>query len=760
MPNKRKAKSTTDNNKNKQRSIVNFFNHVKKECTTAEKIEDEPVDIEHSKVETSIVESSKVEPTLVEPTTETTDEPPFFTNSMYTDEVNLMLETVLSGEQFLFDQEENRTFESFRSLADEPKHLIVRLLMRKVGWIRRDKLKYQTHISDLNAAATALQAAGFVSTTLNDINDAIKLLARDELKDIVKERNLTVTVENPVRLPNDYERVLLEFGSDTSENIMVHYTDSEKDHSKMQKLWDSIDRHLGLCIRVDSELYKLFQRLQIVYYRTNQAFNTNPMSTSILAKMSKRKYPEYTPSRSHMIWNSRDDLLRYEEALLVERDYEKSLESLAVFNSSNTKKFISAENGDAEARKLMIKSWNICEDRIGMWDECICQKEMEGEFIRPYYMRRFEAGWIYTRLLDHGTTLLAKMHEYELEALILQKLIDQKFYRLGKRGKWYQRLALVQSKYLNKDQVRAQKKLALKTCVNAIHDPKVHQIYLHGLYKRINSLERDLCIPRREQHQFDYMALKKPKERTIYGERISPEVTGKKSIWRANDGSECSVEYVAIEYYRKQGFKGLHCENGIVRMIAILLFWDVIFAPIPGVFETQYQTEPLDLRTDAFYEGRLDIINVRLTEISEGQYRNIILKVDERERPRNTVCTGINWNYQQKDILEIAECIGPSSLASLCQLLFEDFGQRQGGMPDLCCWNYEETECLFSEGNLYNTNDTINSHNKLITMIVKGPGDILSETQKLWIETLTGFNIQVEVCYVKEWKGDDVLLES
>lgn len=225
MPNKRKAKSTTDNNKNKQRSIVNFFSHVKKECTTVEQNEDEPVDIEHSKVETSLVESSKVEPALVEPTTETTDEPPFFTSSMYTDEFNLMLETVLSGEQFLFDQEENRTFESFRSLAgysfllfflfrlrdlthffislllDEPKHLIVRLLMRKVGWIRRDKLKYQSHISDLNAAATALQAAGFVSTTLNDINDAIKLLSKDELKDIVKERNLTVTVENPVRLP-------------------------------------------------------------------------------------------------------------------------------------------------------------------------------------------------------------------------------------------------------------------------------------------------------------------------------------------------------------------------------------------------------------------------------------------------------------------------------------------------------------------------------------------------------------------------------
>lgn len=84
-------------------------------------------------------------------------------------------------------------------------------------------------------------------------------------------------------------------------------------------------------------------------------------------------------------------------------------------------------------------------------------------------------GWIYTRLLDHGTELLGKLHEYELEALILQKLINQRCYRLGKRGKWYDRLALVQSKYLNKDQVRVQKKLALKTCIDAIHDPRVHQ---------------------------------------------------------------------------------------------------------------------------------------------------------------------------------------------------------------------------------------------------------------------------------------------
>jgi Fanconi-associated nuclease 1 len=40
------------------------------------------------------------------------------------------------------------------------------------------------------------------------------------------------------------------------------------------------------------------------------------------------------------------------------------------------------------------------------------------------------------------------------------------------------------------------------------------------------------------------------------GERLSDEVVGKKSIWRSDNGAECSVEHVAIEYYQKQGFKG------------------------------------------------------------------------------------------------------------------------------------------------------------------------------------------------------------
>lgn len=53
--------------------------------------------------------------------------------------------------------------------------------------------------------------------------------------------------------------------------------------------------------------------------------------------------------------------------------------------------------------------------------------------------------------------------------------------------------------------------------------------------------------------------------------------------------------------------------------------------------------------------GRLDIINARLAEISRGDFKELLLLVDERERPRKTMCTGMNWNYGQEDIMEIAE---------------------------------------------------------------------------------------------------------
>ncbi|KAG0769936.1 hypothetical protein G6F16_002647 [Rhizopus arrhizus] len=599
-----------------------------------------------------------------------------WTNSIYTEEFNRMITTVLEGESYLFDEKELDLFHQFSAFEDAPRDLIVRLLMRKHRWVKQNSL-HKYPITDIDQTCRILSDSGWIEREITDIEIALSVLTKQELKNIAKERHINIQEEKNPR-KSDYEKEILNYMS--SKHISYGNTHAFIE-SKAKKLWDTVNQYLGPCVYVRSHIYTLFQRLQIVYYRATSLYDTNYVSQSILAKISKRNYPQYICSRSNSIWSCREDLLRFEEALLVEKQFEETLQNLPGLKRIKT--WSRKERTKEETEEILLSGWSLCETKIGLWDECICSKQKD---LGVYYKRRFEAGWIYTRLLDRGTEILAKLREYQMESLILHKLLSQRVYRLGKRGKWYERLALIQMNYLEKNDakaVRDQKKCALQTCIDALHDTTVHQIFLPGIQERIKRLERQLCIPKREQHDFSYMCLKKPREIIIYGERLSEEVLGKKSIWRTNNGAECSVEQVALEYYSTKGFKGLHAENGIIRMIASLLFWDVIFASIPGVFETPYQTEPLDLRSDAFYESRFDIIKERLNEIENGNYLEMIRSVDEREREKQTMCTGINWNYELQDILEIAECIGPSSLASLCKLLFEEYGQRQSGMPDL-----------------------------------------------------------------------------
>jgi hypothetical protein len=83
-----------------------------------------------------------------------------------------------------------------------------------------------------------------------------------------------------------------------------------------------------------------------------------------------------------------------------------------------------------------------------------------------------------------------------------------------------------------------------------------------------------LNVPKREQHDFFYNTLTTATERVIYGmlclmfkymrlrlsisigERLSDPVTGYKSVFRNNDGGECSVEELSLGYYQKAGYTG------------------------------------------------------------------------------------------------------------------------------------------------------------------------------------------------------------
>jgi Fanconi-associated nuclease 1 len=393
--------------------------------------------------------------------------------------------------------------------------------------------------------------------------------------------------------------------------------------------------------------------------------------------------------------------------------------------------------------KILLKEEQRKEDRV--------YESGEGA-----YLRRFSPAWVYTRIIHKATYVLGRFKMHEREHAVTADLLNQHLFHAARRGAWYTRKALLEEHYMFalqppsgvsdiEQQKRYWKRKSLKTCEKGLQDKDCHVIYHYDLQKRIRKIEKQLKIPKREQHDFDHVLLSKPVEVTVKGVQIKKEyppqrrrsntVGGSeekqrstKTIWvdELEDGGECSVEEMCLSWYRSQGMKGYHAEGGIIRTLFAYLFYDILFIYIPNVFQTAYQTCPLDLHTDAFFPSRGSEINHRLVEIANGDAERLIREVDARSRENKTCVIGLKWDFELDDLVEIVRCFDGAALATICKVMAQEYRVRGGGIPDLFLWDPAKKKVLFSE--------------------VKSENDRLSDTQRLWIHVLTGAGVRVELC--------------
>ena len=173
----------------------------------------------------------------------------------------------------------------------------------------------------------------------------------------------------------------------------------------------------------------------------------------------------------------------------------------------------------------------------------------------------------------------------------------------------------------------------------------------------------------------------------------------------------------------------MHAEGGVWTTLFGLLLWDVLFAPLPDVFLTPFQTAPLDLATDAFFPQRQPLIVARLAEIEGGEAPSLLRHVWAEQEGR--WCRGVNWErHSCAELSLIACCVGGKGLAAVCRVLAEDYSGWGGGMPDLLLWRVATAEAKVVE--------------------VKGPRDRLSDQQRAWLGELGRAGIQTEVAKVVE----------
>ncbi|KAI5431577.1 Fanconi-associated nuclease 1, variant 4 [Lathyrus oleraceus] len=332
----------------------------------------------------------------------------------------------------------------------------------------------------------------------------------------------------------------------------------------------------------------------------------------------------------------------------------------------------------------------------------------------------FTASWVYSKVVTLGISFLEQERRYS-DAIDLLKLLQNVFTCDVKRGYWALRLSvdLEHLGYIDE---------SLQVAENGLLDPWVRAGSRMALQRRVLRLGKP---PRRwKVPSFSKSVLRKIPEVYVQGRPLNSEM-GAKNRFYNEEGTQCGVEELALDYYAAEGWQGVHTESGIWLTIFGLLMWDVIYADVPNVFHTRFQNAPLDLGTDSFYTARASIIASHLQQIHDGMAEEFLIK--SWETHNGTSCRGVNWDRHSLDELRAAvTCVRGSCLASFCKLLCEDYRSWSSGMPDLLLWRF----CGEYSGEA-----------KLVE--VKGPKDRLSEQQRAWLLMLMDCGFAVEVCKVK-----------
>ncbi|KAK6358549.1 hypothetical protein TWF730_007878 [Orbilia blumenaviensis] len=641
-------------------------------------------------------------------------------SSIYVDAFNLALDTVLEEEGYLFDEGEHEFFERYRALDYEAQYLYIRLFLRKTSaWFRVGKLGYFYDIKDMPTACATLQSQDVAfaqdESEITSIDEAASMLTLEELKTITKEAK--VNGGNKTQLIAALRRSCANQGSLNIQGQLRINNNGQTRYGtiRAKAVIDKMLAITGPCIRLTEAVATLFSRVHLVFYRSTE-WTEKSLTTLILARIMKRNFPSYFVCRTSNIFPTREALLDFEHAIKLQSEVDDIL-----------------ENG-VPTKDDLLKIVGIMESIYGRWEQ-YCEDGKTKDDLEEIYLRRFSAGWVYTRIVHKGVYAISRHKDYERERTILLALLSQKLYHPSRRGAWYQRLALIEEHYFHDASSSNSKRLwlrtALNTCERGLEDPDTHVIYHYDLQKRITKLEKKLNIAMRLQHIWVW-TLRKPTTRTIIGQRVqnddgSPPKPGQKTVWKLDSGEEGSVEEMCLERYRSEGWKGFHCEGGIIKTIFAYLMYDILFLPLPNIFQTEFQTCPLDLHTDSFYVCRMSEINHRLMEISNGEAARIVREVWKKEVERQTCVIGLDWGFEINEVCEIVECLGGETLSVICKVLCQEYQQRSSGMPDLFLWDYGKKKAKFAE--------------------VKSENDRLSDTQRVWIDVLTGAGVETELCH-------------
>ncbi|KAK8761888.1 hypothetical protein V5799_026847 [Amblyomma americanum] len=615
-------------------------------------------------------------------------------------------------------------FYEFLDADEKCQKLLARLLQRKHMWRRTSKIGYPDIALDISPVLLALRDKGYIedATSLKDLGIVLRLLSPYELKTLAQVFKLKTSGQGKGSLADS----LLDHCSKQQPVLFG----SRKTSLQQLVLKRALDI-LGPAWRLCDEPRDAWRRLLRLFslgtpWDMEEAGETPQVYGLQLVAAGKMTFPEYQVTRTHAVFSSRLDLIRYEASRILETE---------LIQATAEKKWDKAKQLFYDIEKL-AKSTDALE------------RQERDQLLAPF-LRHFSMCGVYTRCRCLGVDVLQRLKEHRHAIKVLQDLLDQKLYCQSRRGHWWDRLALNLEVHLGKPNE------ALKVLHEALDDPGISPAARHALVTRANRLA--VKMPKGVSPTLESL-LKLEKwdalpQVEIEGQLAERMVPGRTNLFAARDGSTMeviSVEEVALRHYSMQGYPkgnrevmqprpcvgvlafspGVHGEGSTFHALFGLLCWDVIYVSgVPDAFRSAYQALPLDLHSDCFFANREEHFLKAFKAISESTIQELEEKVAATYNAHCGKSSLVQWDrFSCTDIQEIVRCLGPTVLSRVCELLARQFRHRRSGLPDLLVWNPETNKAKAAE--------------------VKGPGDTLSPKQVVWLRELLALGVDCEVCRV------------
>lgn len=615
-----------------------------------------------------------------------------------------------------FEENELDFLYSILSLPEKGQMLLARMIKRKRGWHREQAINYPDISSDLKDVFKILESQSICSSKIEDedLSVILDLLQAEELRQLCKNMKINnkgkkeMNIEELTKLS---KKKPLFSGMKSPSTVLynciydildycVHITD---------RTWNTIDIIMTLLLPEEdpqSSMSDIFLKLCDVY-----------LGNIEFPKIIENPFPIFS-SRWHLLcYVEVKSILSKTLTLIVKKNWEK------------------VQLYGEEAMKTLPNLLKTESQRL------------ENSML-PMHVRKFMPGYVWLKILSKSIDAFKRKKDMDRVEKILNFLIQQNCHMQNYKGMWYCELALVKMHHRKDIDSSA---LVTITALNCEHISQVDKIDLLQRAKQI--LNRKKGVEKETKIQMNkvlndhcHLISTFDTQAVIFGSVMPKNSQNGKSVWliESNDQGDGygTVETVALYHYKEQqNFShGLHCEGNLPILLFTTLFWEELYEiQVPGAFTSPYGTAPADLYTKYFHKHRKVEIDTKLRTIHSFNSDPAAFStwMEARFETYRQYQSLMPTNLLEHNIYmkEIVYCLGVSGVIGICKRMLENFKLWSAGFPDLILWNYDTRQHKIVE--------------------VKGPGDVLSTKQKLWLNYLSERGLNVEVCLVKDRRGLD-----